>query len=82
MSISSFVISTCELSWVVEMSPVSIANFVIFFQDNIEIIMFYLLPNFTQNLMLINCPKNHSLFFAIRHRNTHVLSVPQLPHNW
>jgi hypothetical protein len=39
-------------------------------------------PNFTQNLMSIRCSKNRSLIFATRRRNTHVLSTPQLPHNW
>jgi hypothetical protein len=39
-------------------------------------------PNFTQNLMLIHCSKNLSFIFVTRHRNMHILSVPQLPHNW
>jgi hypothetical protein len=32
--------------------------------------------------ILIRCCKNRSLIFATRRRNTHVLSAPQLPHNW
>jgi len=38
--------------------------------------MFYLLPNFTQNVMIILCSD------ATRRRDTHDLSAPHLPHNW
>jgi len=51
----------CELSWVMGMPAVSIANFVVHFQDHIEstaqvLLAFFL--NFRQNLMLIHCSKN------------------------
>jgi len=70
---SSFVILTCELSWVMGMLAVSIANFVVCFQDHIESTMIHILPNFAQNLMLIQCSKNHSLIFVTRHR--HLISA-------
>jgi hypothetical protein len=38
----SLVISTCKLCWVMGMSAVSIANFVICFQYHIESTMFHL----------------------------------------
>jgi hypothetical protein len=68
-ALSSFVISTCDLSWVVGMSAVPIANFVVCFGDDVESTMFHFLPNFTQNLMSICCSKNLSLIFATRGRN-------------
>jgi hypothetical protein len=39
---SSFVISTCELPWVMGMSAVYVSNFVVCFRDNIERIVFHL----------------------------------------
>jgi hypothetical protein len=41
-TLPSFVTLTCELSWVVRMSTVSIANFVACFQDHTESTMFRL----------------------------------------
>jgi hypothetical protein len=58
--LSSFEISTCELSWVMGMLAVSIADFVVCFCDHIESTMFCLLPNFTQNLLLIHCSCSYS----------------------
>jgi hypothetical protein len=77
------VILTRELSWVMGKLDVSIVNFVVYFQDNIESsaqmsIAFF--PNFTQNLMLIHSSKNQSLIFVMRCRNM-CISVLQLPHN-
>jgi hypothetical protein len=48
-TLPSFVILACELSWVMGMLAVSIANFVICFWDHIGNTMFHLLLNFTQN---------------------------------
>jgi hypothetical protein len=39
---SSFLISTCKISWAAGMSAVSIANFDICFLDHIESTMFHL----------------------------------------
>jgi hypothetical protein len=54
--------SPCELSWVMGMSAVSIANHVLYFRDHTESTIFHLLRNFTQNLMLIRCCKNYSFY--------------------
>jgi hypothetical protein len=50
---------------------VSIANFVVCFQDRIEStaqVSVAFFPNSTQNIMLIHFSKNLSLTFAMRHR--------------
>jgi hypothetical protein len=52
--------------WVVGMSSVSIANFVVCFGDHTGS------DNFIQNIMLIRCSKNRSLILATRRRKTHV----------
>jgi hypothetical protein len=55
------VISTHELAWVMGMSAVSTANFVVCFQDHTDStaqVSLAFFPNITQNLMLIHCSKN------------------------
>jgi hypothetical protein len=81
-ALSSFVILTCNLSYVVGMLAVSISNFVVSFWNHTERAMFNLLwsffaflPNFTQNLMLICHSKNWSLIFITKHRNACLISA-------
>jgi hypothetical protein len=40
--LSSFMISTCDLSRIVGMSAVSIANYIVWFRNHIESTMFHL----------------------------------------
>jgi hypothetical protein len=52
------------------MSAVSIGNLVVCFLDPIESTMLHLLPDFSQNLILIRCSKNRSPIPATRRINT------------
>jgi len=79
-ALSSFVISKCELSWVVGTFPLQTSSFT--FGITFKAPRSITSDNFTQNSMLIRCSKNRSLIFATRPRHTHVFSAPQLPHNW
>jgi hypothetical protein len=57
------------------MSAVPIANFVVCFWDHVESTMFHILPNFTQNLMLIRCSKSQLLIFVMRQRKLRLISA-------
>jgi len=62
-AVSSFVISTCELSWVVGMSAFSIGNFVVCFRNRTESTMFYQYQFFKKKK---NCQLTRSIETCIK----------------
>jgi hypothetical protein len=76
-ALSSLVTSTCEVTWVMRMSAVSTADFIVCFRHHIESIVFHLLPNFTQIFKLNHCCKNRPLILATSYQrhNFHITGV-------